>query len=181
MESQPRCLDPMREVLRLKPLSFRTEEACVRWVTRCILLHEKRHPKALGAADIRALLAHLATHGPGAASTPHRALNALLFLDRAVLKQPWPQLEDLARAKRPRRVPTVVSRGAVQAILAGCSGFSHVMGSLLYGAGLRLMEGVRLRVKDVDFTYPQITVRDGNGAQDRVTMLPRALVEPLPR
>lgn len=181
MGSQPRLLDQMREVLRLKHLSFRTEETYVSWVKRFILFHEKRHPKDMGAAEIRAFLTHLATHGQVAASTQNSALNALLFLYRSVLKQPFPQLEDIERAKRPRRVPSVFSRAEVQAILSELSGLSHLMVGLLYGSGLRLMECVRLRVKDVDFTYHQITVRDGKGAQDRVTMLPRALVEPLQR
>jgi len=171
----------MREVLRLKHLSYRTEEAYISWVKRFILFHDKRHPKDMGATEIRAFLAYLATHEHVAASTQNGALNALLFLYRSVLKQPFPHLEDIERAKRPRRLPTVFSRDEVHAILARLTGMPHLMTSLLYGAGLRLLECVRLRVKDVDFTYHQITVRDGKGAQDRVTMLPRALAEPLQR
>ena len=181
MESQPRLLDQMREVLRLKHLSYRTEEAYISWVRRFILFHDKRHPKDMGAAEIRAFLSYLATHEHVAASTQNSALNALLFLYRSVLKQPFPHLEDIERAKRPRRLPTVFSRDEVHAILSRLTGMPHLMTSLLYGAGLRLLECVRLRVKDVDFSYHQITVRDGKGAQDRVTMLPRALVEPLQR
>lgn len=176
MESQPRLLDQMREVLRLKHLSFRTEEAYISWAKRFILFHDKRHPRDMGAAEIRAFLSYLATHEHVAASTQNSALNALLFLYRSVLKQPFPHLEDIERAKRPCRLPTVFSREEVHAILTRLTGMPHLMTSLLYGAGLRLMECVRLRVKDVDFTYHQITVRDGKGAQDRVTMLPRALV-----
>ena len=181
MESQPRLLDQMREILRLKHLSYRTEEAYISWVRRFILFHDKRHPKDMGAAEIRAFLSYLATHGHVAASTQNSALNALLFLYRSVLKQPFPNLEDIERAKRPRRLPTVFSRDEVHAILNRLTGMPHLMTSLLYGAGLRLLECVRLRVKDVDFSYHQITVRDGKGAQDRVTMLPRAVVEPLQR
>ena len=181
MESQPRLLDQMREVLRLKHLSYRTEEAYISWVRRFILFHDKRHPKDMGAAEIRAFLSYLATHEHVAASTQNSALNALLFLYRSVLKQPFPHLEDIERAKRPRRLPTVFSRDEVHAILSRLTGMPHLMTSLLYGAGLRLLECVRLRVKDVDFSYHQITVRDGKGAQDRVTMLPHALVEPLQR
>ena len=181
MESPPRLLDQMREVLRLKHLSYRTEESYVSWVKRFIVFHGKRHPKDLGAPEIRAFLSYLATHEQVAASTQNSALNALLFLYRSVLKQPFPQLEEIERAKRPRRVPTVFSRDEVHALLSRLTGRPHLMASLLYGAGLRLLECVRLRVKDVDFTYHQITVRDGKGAQDRVTMLPRALVEPLQR
>ena len=181
MESQPRLLDQMREVLRLRHLSYRTEEAYISWVRRFILFHDKRHPKDMGAAEIRTFLSYLATHEHVAASTQNSALNALLFLYRSVLKQPFPHLEDIERAKRPRRLPTVFSRDEVHAILSRLTGMPHLMTSLLYGAGLRLLECVRLRVKDVDFSYHQITVRDGKGAQDRVTMLPRALVEPLQR
>jgi integron integrase len=181
MESQPRLLDQMREVLRLKHLSFRTEQAYLGWVKRFILFHEKRHPKDMGAAEIRAFLSYLATHEHVAASTQNGALNALLFLYRSVLQQPFPHLEQIERAKRPRRLPTVFTRDEVHGILTRLTGMPHLMASLLYGAGLRLMECVRLRVKDVDFTYHQITVRDGKGAQDRITMLPRSLAEPLQR
>ncbi len=181
VESQPRLLDQMREVLRLNHLSYRTEEAYISWVKRFIVFHDKRHPKDLGAPEIRAFLSYLATQQQVAASTQNSALNALLFLYRAVLKQPFPQLEEIERAKRPRRLPTVLSREEVHVLLSKLSGPPHLMTSLLYGAGLRLMECVRLRVKDVDFAYHQITVRDGKGAQDRVTVLPRALVEPLQR
>jgi integron integrase len=135
----------------------------------------------MGAAEIRAFLSYLATHEHVAASTQNSALNALLFLYRSVLQQPFPHVEAIERAKRPRRLPTVFRRDEVHAILSRLTGMPHLMTSLLYGAGLRLLECVRLRVKDVDFSYHQITVRDGKGAQDRVTMLPRALAEPLQR
>lgn len=137
MASPPRFLDQMREVLRLKPRSFRTEETYGSWVKRCILSHEKRHPTDMGAAAIRAFLSYLATHEQVAASTQHSALNALLFLYRSVLKQSCPQREDIERAKRPRRVPTVLSRTEDQAILSSRSGLAHLMVSLLYGSGLR--------------------------------------------
>lgn len=153
MESQPRLLDQMREVFRLKHLSFRTEKAYIGWVKRFIVFHDKRHPKDMGAAEIRAFLTYLATHEHVAASTQNGALNALLFLYRSVLQQSFPQLEDIERAKRPRRLPTVFTRPEVHTILTRLTGMPHLMASLLYGAGLRLMECVRLRVKDVDFTY----------------------------
>jgi len=181
MESQPRLLDQMREVLRLKHLSLRTEKAYVSWAKRFILFHHKRHPKDMGAPEIRAFLSHLATHQHVAASTQNSALNALLFLYRAVLQQPFPDLEHIERAKRPQRLPTVLTREEVHDLLSRLSGMPLLMASLLYGAGLRLMECVRLRVKDVDFAYQQITVRDGKGAQDRITVLPRSLAEPLQR
>jgi integron integrase len=181
MESKTKLLDQMRDVLRLKHLSLRTEKAYISWVKRFILFHEKRHPKDMGASEIRDFLSYLATHDHVAASTQNSALSAILFLYRYVLHQPSPQLEGIERAKRPRRVPTVLTRQEVQMVLSTLSGMPFLMASLLYGAGLRLMEGVRLRVKDLDFAYHQITVRDGKGAQDRVTMLPGSLAEPLQR
>jgi integron integrase len=165
--------------MRLRHMSLRTEKAYVQWTRRFILFHNKRHPKDMGAEEIRAFLTSLAVEGRVAASTQDVALNALLFLDRHVLHLDFPTLENLERAKRPRRVPTVLSRTEVAALLAQLQGTHHLMASLLYGAGLRLMECVRLRVKDIDFAYRQMTVRDGKGAQDRVTMLPQALAEPL--
>jgi integron integrase len=135
----------------------------------------------MGAPEIRAFLTHLAVQGKVAASTQNGALNALLFLYRHVLHQPFPELDDLERATRPHRVPTVFTREEVRIVLAHLSGMSLLMASLLYGTGRRLMECVRLRVKDVDFASQQITVRDGKGAQDRVTMLPQVLVAPLQR
>jgi integron integrase len=174
-------LDQMRDVLRLKHMSLRTEEAYVTWVKRFILFHHKRHPKEMGAPEIRAFLTRLAVQGKVAASTQNGALNALLFLYRQVLKQPFPELGEIERAKRPQRVPTVFTHEEVQAVLAQLSGMNALMASLLYGAGLRLMECIRLRVHNLHFTYHQITVHEGKGARDRVTMLPRALAEPLQR
>jgi len=131
------------------------QHSSISWVKRFILFHDKRHPKAMGAAEIRAFLSSLATHEHVAASTQNGALNALLFLYRSVLQQPCPHLEQIERAKRPRRLPTVFTRDEVHGILTRLTGMPHLMASLLYGAGLRLMECVRLRVKDVDFTYHQ--------------------------
>lgn len=183
MESPPTLREQRREVRRLKHRSFRTEEADVRWVKRFLVLHDKRHPQDMGAAAMRTLLSHLATPERVAASTPNNARKALLLLDRSVLTQPLPPLDDLERATRPHQVPTVLRRTAVQALRAELSGLAHLMGRLLYGSGLRLMECGRLRVKDVDGPYHQSTARDGKGAQDRVTRLPRALalVAPLQR
>jgi integron integrase len=178
-DAKPKLLDQMRDVLRLKHMSYRTEEAYLNWVKRFILFHDKRHPKDMGAQEIRAFLVHLAVHENVAASTQNGALNALLFLYRYVLKQPFPELGTIERAKRPQRLPTVFSREEVPLVLAQLQGTNRLMGSLLYGAGLRLMECVRLRVKDIDFAYHQIIVRDGKGAQDRVTMLPRTMEERL--
>lgn len=153
MESRPTLLDQMRLAMRLRHMSLRTEQAYVGWTRRFILFHQKRHPQEMGAEEIRAFLIHLAVHGRVAASTQNVALNALLFLYRHVLKQEFPNLDNLERAKRPRRVPTVFTREEVAAVLAQLTGMNHLMASLLYGAGLRLMECLRLRVKDLDFAY----------------------------
>ncbi len=172
-------LEQVRTVARLKHLSLRTEESYVHTIKRFILFHGKRHPSALGADDIRAYLAHLALEEQVSASTQNAALYALLFLYRDVLKIDLPRLEGIERAQRPTKVPTVFTRDEVRQVLERLKGTHWLMASLLYGAGMRLMECVRLRAKDVDFTYNQITVREGKGAKDRVTVLPRSLVKPL--
>src|SRR5262249_2405360 len=171
MESKPKLLDHMRHVLRLKHLSIRTEQAYVQGAKRFILFHHKRHPADMGAPEIRAFLIHLAVEGQIAASTQNVALQALVFLDRHVLKQPFPELADLDHAKKSHRVPVVFARQEGTKVLAHLTGPPHVMASLLDGSGLRLMACVRLRVKDVDCAYHQLLVRDAKGAHDRVTML----------
>ncbi len=158
MQAKFTLLDQVPTVLRLKHMSFRTEEAYVGWIRRFILFHDKRHPTEMGADEIRALLSHLAVHDHVAASTQHVALNALVFLYRHVLKQDFPNLEDIERAKRPRRVPTVFTREDVTAILGHLKGVNHLMASLLYGAGLRLMECIRLQL-DQDTTLEDIGCR----------------------
>ena len=181
MESKTKLLDQMRHVLRLKHLSIRTEKAYVQWAKRFILFHHKRHPADMGAPEIRAFLIHLAVEGQVVASTQNVALQALLFLYCDVLKQPFPELGDIEHARKSRRVPVVFARQEVTRVLAQLVGTPHLMASLLYGSGLRLMECVRLRVKDIDFAYHQVIVRDGKGAQDRVTILPQSLEEALQR
>ena len=181
MESKTKLLDQMRLVLRLKHMSIRTEDTYVHWVRRFILFHHKRHPQDMGATEIRAFLSHLAVHAQVAASTQNVALNALVFLYRHVLKQAFPELEEIERAKRPGRIPAVFTREEVSRVLAHLQGTPRLMAGLLYGAGLRLMECARLRVKDCDFAYQQITIHDGKGAQDRVTVLPQALIGPMQR
>jgi integron integrase len=148
-------------------------------VKRFIYFSGKRHPALLGAAEVTAFLNYLARERDVAAATQNQALSALLFLYKQVLAQPLPWLEELDRAQRPARVPTVLTREEVRKLLAAMQGVKWLMASLLYGSGLRLRECLGLRVKDVDFGYQQIVVRDGKGAKDRVTMLPGALVEPL--
>ena len=175
----PRLLDQVREVARLRHFSLSTEKSYVHYIRDLILFHNKRHPKDMGAPEIRAYLSHLAIQRNVAASTQTVALSALLFLYRQVLDIELPYIEDIERARRPQRLPVVFTRSEVKRILANLDGIQHLIVSLLYGAGMRLMEGLRLRVKDLDFEYHQITVRDGKGHKDRRTMLPSILVEPL--
>jgi integron integrase len=176
-----RLLDQVRAAIRRRNYSYRTEEAYVQWVRRFIHFSGKRHPAALGAEEITAFLNHLAMERNVAAATQNQALSALLFLYKEVLQQSLPWLKDLQRAKRPSRVPTVLTRQEVKRLLAAMQGTKWLMASLLYGAGLRLTECLKLRVKDVDFEYRQIVVRDGKGAKDRVTMLPESTIEPVRR
>jgi integron integrase len=174
-----RLLDRVRDAIRRRNYSYRTEEAYVQWIRRFIYFSGRRHPNEVGAEGVTAFLSHLARERDVAAATQNQALSALLFLYREVLGQPLPWLDELERAKRPARLPAVLTRDEVQRVLAAMRGTPRLMASLLYGSGLRLTECLRLRVKDVDFGYLQIIVRDGKGAKDRVTMLPASLVEPL--
>jgi integron integrase len=174
-------LDQVRQHIRLKHYSIRTEQAYVQAIRRFIIYHNKRHPQEMGAEEIRQYLSHLANQGQVAASTQNQALAALLFLYREVLGREMEFIEGIERAKRPVRVPTVLTAEEAKRVLAHLTGVYHLMASLLYGSGLRLMECVRLRVKDVDFDYQQITVRDGKGEKDRRTILPAVLAEPLRR
>jgi len=173
--SQPPLLDQVRSAIRVRHYSIRTEEAYVNVIRRFILYHHKRHPTEMGVDEIRQYLSHLATDKNVAASTQNVALAALLFLYREVLGIDLPLVEGVERAKRPQRIPVVLTPEEVRRVLAEMSGTHRLMASLLYGAGLRLMECCRLRVKDVDFAYRQIIVRDGKGDKDRRTMLPAPL------
>ncbi|MGF1498802.1 MAG: integron integrase, partial [Elainellaceae cyanobacterium] len=175
----PRLLDQVREAIRLKHYSLKTEKSYIHYIRDFILFHNKRHPREMGAAEIRAYLSHLAVERNVAPSTQTVALSALLFLYRHVLKVDLPYVDDIERAKKPERLPVVFSRAEVKQILAYLDGIDHLIVSLLYGSGMRLMEGLRLRVKDVDFDYGQITVRDGKGKKDRLTMLPKSIEVPL--
>jgi len=165
--------------IRRRGYSIRTEQAYAAWVARYIAFAGNRDPKQLGAETVVAFLEHLAVKRNVAASTQNQALNALVFLYNEVLKQPLEQMGDFARAKRPRRLPVVLSRGEVSALLNQLQDTQHLMASLLYGAGMRLMDCIRLRVQDLDFAYRQIIVRDGKGGKDRVVPMPVALMEPL--
>ncbi|OOG38366.1 integron integrase [Rhodanobacter sp. C05] len=171
----PRLLDQVRARLRLKHYSLRTEQAYVGWIRRFILSNDKRHPRDMGAAEVEGFLSTLATQGRVAAGTQNQALSALLFLYREVLSIELPWMETIVRAKRPQRVPVVLSRDEVTRLLAMMDGCFALMASLLYGSGMRLMECVRLRIKDVDFGLNQICVRDGKGGKDRHVPLPQRL------
>lgn len=168
-------LGRVREQIRVRHYSIRTEKAYVHWVRRFILFHGKRHPRDMGAPEVSAFLSYLASERNVAASTQNQALNALLFMYREVLGVDLPWLDDVVRAKRPARLPVVLTRMEVNQVLAQLQGTHRLMAALLYGSGLRLMEAVRLRVKDVDFGYRQVVVRDGKGQRDRVTPLPQVL------
>jgi len=176
-----RLMEDVRRKLRLKHYSLRTEQAYTGWIRRFILASGKRHPRELGGAEVELFLSQLANEGGVAAGTQNQALSALLFLYREVLGVQLPWMEGVVRAKRPQRMPLVLSRDEAQRLLAMMEGQSWLMASLLYGTGMRLMECLRLRVKDVDFARNAIIVRDGKGAKDRITVLPRSLVEPLQR
>lgn len=177
--SKPRLLDEVRDRLRLKHYSLRTERTYVDWIKRYILFHGKLHPRDLGARHVEAFLTDLAVGRKVSASTQNQALAALLFLYREVLGIELPWLDDIVRAKKPQRLPVVLTVAEVQRLLARLDGSHGLMARMLYGTGMRLMECVRLRVKDVNFERNEIIVRDGKGGKDRVTMLPASLDEPL--
>lgn len=181
MAEKPRLLDQVRNVIQTRHYSVRTEETYVNWIRKFIYFHGKRHPKDMGQKEIEAFLTDLAVNKKVAASTQNQAFNALLFLYREVLGLDFGELQAVTRAKKPRKLPVVFSSDEVRAILEGLDKEKWIMGQLLYGAGLRLMECVRLRVKDIDFSYKQITVRDGKGSKDRVTMLPEVVIPRLER
>jgi integron integrase len=178
---KPRLLEQVRRRLRAKHYSLRTEQAYLYWIRRFIIANGKRHPRLMGAPEVEAFLSHLANEGKVSASTQNQALSAVLFLYRQVLGIELPWMENVTRAKRPRRLPAVLSVAEVQDVLARMEGRPWLIASLLYGTGLRLMECLRLRVQDVDFRRNEILVRAGKGGKDRRTMLPRSLVEALQR
>lgn len=176
---RPRLLDQLREALRSRHYSRSTEEAYCLWVRRFIHFHSLRHPAEMAEPEINVFLTHLALRQKVSASTQNQALCALLFLYRHVLRREIGDLGEVIRARKPRRLPVVMTRDEVKLVLAQLDGDKWLMASLMYGAGLRLMECLRLRVQEVDFARREITVRDGKGGKDRRTMLPESLVEPL--
>lgn len=175
----PRLLDQLRAATRTKHYSQRTEQAYVHWARHFILFHKKRHPVDMGEAEVGQFLQHLAVNKRVAASTQNQALNALIFLYGSVLKKPLGKLPNVFRAKRPKRLPTVLRQEEVHRVLTVMTGTYSLMARLLYGAGLRLTECTNLRIKDIDFSTNQILVRDGKGFKDRVTMLPASVRDEL--
>jgi len=180
-QPKPKLLDRVREAIRTRHYSRRTEKAYVGWIKRFIFFHGVRHPAEMGEPEVTRFLSSLAVDAKVSASTHNQALSALLFLYKEVLGQPLPWLDGLVHAQRPHRLPVVLTREEVQAILQRLAGTPRIMATLLYGAGLRLLECARLRVKDVELTTNQIIVRDGKGEKDRVTLLPLAVKPDLAR
>jgi len=181
VEQEPprKLLDQVRDALRLKHYSYRTEQSYVDWIRRYILFHKKRHPQDMGAAEVQTFLTYLAVERKVAASTQNQALSALLFLYREVLRVELPDLTNTVRAHKLKRLLTVLTCAEVTLLISCMTGIHQLMTKLLYGSGLRLTECLRLRVKDVDFAQRMIVVRDGKGEQDRVTVLPDSLTKPI--
>lgn len=177
--AQPKLMDQLRGKIRLKHYSIRTEDAYLGWVKRFILFHHKRHPNEMGKNEIEAFLTHLAVKGNVAASTQNQAKSAIIFLYKNVLEITLPWLDDIEQAKTPTRLPVVLTVSETRLILSHMPRTYGLIGRLLYGTGMRLMECVRLRVKDVDFERCEIIIREGKGFKDRITMLPNSLVESL--
>ena len=172
-------LNNVRNVMRVRHYSYQTEKTYIHWIKQYIYFHKITHPKDMGAAEVEAFLTHLAVERTVAASTQNQALAALLFLYKEVLKINLPWLEEFTPAKKSERVPVVLTKEEVRLVLDQLKGTNWLIGNLLYGSGLRLIEALRLRVKDLDFGYRQITVRDGKGGKDRFTVMPTKLIEPL--
>lgn len=176
---KPKLLDQTREKIRLRNYSMRTEKSYVQWIRRYIHFHNLRHPREMGVPEIEAFLNHLVTDGNVAASTQNQALSALLFVYRHVLYIELDVRINALQAKKPKRLPSVLTRDEVWKVLDELSGVCHLMASLLYGTGMRLTECLRLRVMDVDFGQNQIVVHNGKGLKDRITLLPEKLQEPI--
>jgi integron integrase len=180
-KKKPKLLHQVRSVLRTRHLSLRTEQAYVHWIRRFILFHQKRHPQEMGEKEIREFISDLAVTAKVAASTQTVALSALLFLYRDVLKKDLPYVSQIERAQQRKKLPVVFTRDEVKTLLKTMGGTNQLIASLLYGSGMRLMECLCLRVKDIDLDYNQIVVRDGKGEKDRITLLPASLKPSLAR
>src|SRR5438105_5205591 len=177
----PKLLDQVRTVVRVRHFSLSTERAYVGWIRRFILFHQKKHPKDMAESEIRQFISDLAVNAKISASTQTVALSALLFLYRDVLKKELPYVSHIERAQQRKKLPVVFTRDEVKAVLERMTGTNQLITSLLYGSGIRLMECLRLRVKDIDLGYNQIVVRDGKGEKDRITLLPASLKTSLAR
>ncbi len=173
--SAAEVLNAVRDKTRLRHLSIRTELAYTQWIARFARFNAHRNVVELGPSDVEHFLTHLAVERGVASSTQNQAKAALLFLDKEVLARPLPWLENVTSARPSRHVPLVLSRREVARILSHMSGTHRLIAAVLYGSGMRLLEGLRLRIKDVDFSYRQITIRNGKGAKDRITLLPTSL------
>ncbi len=176
MTQAPKLLDQVRDAIRVRHYSIRTEKSYVSWVRQYILFHDKKHPREMGEREVSAFLSYLASQRNVAASTQNQALSAILFLYREVLDIKLDWLEDVVRAKKPERLPVVLSKPETNSLLSRMDGVNRLMASLLYGSGLRLMECLRLRVSDIDFHKKLIIVRNGKGGKDRVTLFPEPLI-----
>lgn len=174
-DAKPKLLDQLREALRARHYSRRTEQTYCSWVKRFIFFHDVRHLEEMAEPEINAFLTHLAVKKKVGASTQNQALSALLFLYRNVIGREVGDLGEVIRARKPKRLPVVMTRDEVKTVLANLTGEKRLMATMMYGAGLRLMECLRLRVQDIDFSRNEILVRDGKGAKDRVTMLPESI------
>ena len=174
-----KLLDQVKTIIRRKHYSIRTEQAYVKWIREYILFHGKRHPNEMGEKEITDFLSSLACSRHVAASTQNQALNAIVFLYKHVLNKELGDFGLIEKAKRPKKLPTVLSKGEVQRLMKDMNGVAGLAIRLLYGTGMRLMECIRLRVKDIDFERGQVVIREGKGAKDRATMLPESLIEDL--
>jgi len=176
-----KLLDQVRDVIRVKHYSYKTEKSYILWIKRFILFQKKRHPLDMGEAEISQFLTFLATHDRVAAATQNLALNAIVFLYKHVLQKDLGEFESIVWSKKPKHLPVVLNRQEIHNLFSRLRGRDHIMASLLYGSGLRLIECLRLRAKDIDVSMCQVTVRSGKGGKDRVTMWPQSLVGPLQR
>jgi integron integrase len=178
-QSEPRLLDQVRRRIRVRHYSIRTERTYVHWIKRFVVFHGTRHPREMGGEEVTAFLSALATERNVAAATQNQALSAILFLYKEVLGVELPWLDAVRRAKKPTRLPTVLTQAEVRVLLAHIEGMHGLMARLMYGTGMRLMECVRLRVKDLELERREVIVRQGKGGRDRMTVLPESLVAPL--
>lgn len=179
MTSTPRLLDGVRAEIRLRHYSFRTEKAYVEWIVRFLRFHGRRHPRLMGGVEVRDFLSHLASKLSVSPATQAQALSALLFLYKRVLKVDLPWIDNVVRAHRPKRLPTVLDKEEARRVIAHLRGDYWLVAGILYGSGLRLLEALRLRVKDLDLYHRRLLVRHGKGGKDRVTIVPAGLIEPL--